>query len=100
MTTGLKFSKTLSKTRLTLVCSMLYLSGCSTAPKLDYTQEDYREVIYQITYDFLRAAECRHVESFQAYRPCDHSYFRDFEHYRRVRSDFMNDTAASEKRPF
>ncbi len=78
----------------------LLLHGCSTAPKLDYSQQDYREVIYQITYDFLRAAECRQTESFQAYRPCDHSYFRDFEHYRRVRSDFMSDAAAEGKRPF
>ena len=100
MISGQKFSKTTSPIRLSAIALIGLLAGCSTTSGLDYPEANYREVIYQVTYDLLRAAECRQIEAQQAYRSCDHSYFRDYEHYRRVRSDFMDSSLTSKDRPF
>lgn len=71
------------------ILALLAITGCSSAPKLPYQQANYKQIIYQVTYDMLRTVECRQSETRQAFRPCDQSYFRDFQQYQQVRSDFF-----------
>jgi len=69
------------------------ISGCATSKNIPY-----RHLIYKTTYNYLRAVECLNTEQQQnGYEPCVKSYAADFDSYRRMRDQFIDNIASTDQ---